>query len=102
LKRVKEEKIDEARRLTAQKELLQNKIKNLKSFRIEPVKTRQGTNLKPRNFQFLRGQFDSHSMEHNAIDNVASQPRNSGWSNLFRKGNVVEEIDSDIENSCRM
>ncbi len=102
LKRVKEEKINEARRLTAQKELLQNKIKNLKTIGIETVKTRQGTNLKPRNFKFLRGQLDSQSRDHNEIDNLESQPRNSGWSDLYRKGNVVEEINSDLENSCHM
>lgn len=103
LKKAKDEKLHEAKRLTIEKEFIQNKIKNLNSFPREITKNRQGTNLKPRNFKFLQAQLqkddnDDEIEVENEIEYEQLQPRNSRWSDFSQHPRlIIDDINSDVE-----
>jgi hypothetical protein len=108
LKKAKEEKIHEAHRLTVQKEHLQNKIKNFKNSRGigENILARQGTYLKPRNFHILKAHLNSeldNTNNQDCTDQENPHQRNSNWTNnKHNLHNVIDNIDSDVEDTSQM
>ncbi len=108
LKKAKEDKIQEVTRLTVQKQHLQNKIKIFKNSRGigENNLGRQGTYLKPRNFQLLKAHLNSEIGLKNNQDNYDQeypQQRISNWADpKFNLHNVIENIDSDVEDTSQM
>jgi len=108
LKKAKEEKIQEVTRLTVEKEHLQNKIRNFKNSRGigQNISGRQGTYFKPRNFQILKTYLNSEIGLKDNYDNYNQEnhnQRNSNWADpKYNLHNVIENIDSDIEETSQM